>query len=124
MGFRQCNDNCKDYPGYLIDGNPTVVFFCMNTSQNCMIDIDLVLFCQKILRSKTAFPNTKIVYELYIFHIHFSQEIPPCWYKSITKTMQLWIISLAWASVLEGCFYLEIYSLTILLQYLIPKINN
>ena len=41
-----------------------------------------------------------------------------------TKTMQLWIISLAWASVLKGCFLLEIYSLTILLQFLIPKINN
>ena len=44
--------------------------------------------------------------------------------KNDTKTKRLWIISLAWASVLEGCFYLEIYSLTILLQFLIPKINN
>ena len=31
---------------------------------------------------------------------------------------------LAWASVIEGCFYLEIYSLTILLQRLFPKIND
>ena len=42
--------------------------------------------------------------------------------KNNTKTKRLWIISLAWASVIEGCFYLEIYSLTILLQRLIPKI--
>ena len=44
--------------------------------------------------------------------------------KNSTKTKRLWIISLALASVHEGCFYLEIYSLTILLQFLIPKINN
>ena len=44
--------------------------------------------------------------------------------KNSTKTKWHWIISLALASVLEGCFYLEIYSLTILLQFLIPKINN
>ena len=46
------------------------------------------------------------------------------WYKGITKTMQLWVISLAWASVLKGCFLLEIYSLTILFQFLILKINS
>ena len=44
--------------------------------------------------------------------------------KNSTKTKRFWIISLAWASVFEGCFYLEINSLTILLQFLIPKINN
>ena len=68
--------------------------------------------------------NTIWSFEFAYFYVHLSQEIPPCWYKRITKTMQLWIISLAQASVIEGCFYLEIYSLTILLQYLIPKINN
>ena len=41
-----------------------------------------------------------------------------------TKAMGLWIISLTWASVLKGCFSLEIYSLTIPLQFLIPKINK
>ena len=44
--------------------------------------------------------------------------------KNSTKTKRLFIISLALASVLEGCFYLEIYSLTILLQFPIPKITN
>ena len=58
------------------------------------------------------------------YDVHLSQEIPPCWYKRITKTMQLWIISLAQASVIEGCFYLEIYSLTILLQCLGLEIIN
>ena len=57
---------------------------------------------------------------LIIRYVQLSQEIPPYWYKSITKTMQLWIISLAWASVLKG----YLYSLTILVQFLIPKINK
>ena len=59
---------------------------------------------------------------------YFSQKSMYTFHKKFrhvgTKTAQLWIISLAWANVLEGCFYLEIYSLTILLKFLFPKINN
>ena len=59
--------------------------------------------CTATVRTGTIFGNTK---------------------QNNTKTMQLWIISLARASVLQGCFLLEIYSLTILLQFLIPKITK
>ena len=44
--------------------------------------------------------------------------------KTKIKTIRLWLISLAWASVVKPCFLVEIYSLTIQLQILGLGINN
>ena len=80
----------------------------------------LPLFKWEFLINLKAFSFFKIHY----IYIHLFAKFWLGHNKTITKTTQLSIITLAKANLNMSCFLVKIYSLPIQLQFLDQKINN
>ena len=82
--------------------------------------------CKKEIE-KTSFieiVHTKSLLFTQWFYIHLCAKFWLGHNKTITKTTQLSIITLAKANLNMSCFLVKIYSLPIQLQFLDQKINN
>ena len=86
-----------------------------------------IFYCMNPAVSVVCIPKRMISFQCgsyRVLHIHLCAKFWLGHNKTITKTTQLSIITLAKANLNMSCFLVKIYSLAMQLQFLDQKINN